>query len=153
MVDKPKVAGDVDAFCSKCGMDLAHTVVAMVGDRVMQARCNTCGAFHRYRKPKKAAAAAGAGRRAAGAGTGGRKKTTGSTRGTAKAQGWTESWERLVEQAGDAPIKRYRPADGFEPNGLIQHAKFGLGVVQKVPEPNKISVLFRTGPRTLVMNR
>ena len=29
---KPSVAGEIDAWCTKCRMDLNHRIVAMVGD-------------------------------------------------------------------------------------------------------------------------
>src|SRR5512132_2916008 len=44
-----KVGGEVDSFCTKCEMTLAHTVIAMVEGRPVKVECNTCHGVHRYR--------------------------------------------------------------------------------------------------------
>src|SRR5207302_3841179 len=44
-----RVGGDVDAFCTRCKMELGHTILAMVGARPVRVRCNTCGGEHNYR--------------------------------------------------------------------------------------------------------
>lgn len=139
----PKVGGDVDAYCSRCEMDLAHTVVAMVGDKPVQTKCNTCGAFHRYRVPMSERKASG-GRRTA-------KKPSGAS--VPRTTSWERDWEQQVAQAGDAPIKKYRMTEAFSKADLMQHSKYGLGIVQQDLGGEKVSVLFRSGLRTLVVNR
>ncbi len=42
-----RVAGEVDAFCTRCKLNLAHTIVAMVGSKIARVRCNTCGGGQR----------------------------------------------------------------------------------------------------------
>ena len=37
-----KTGGEVDCFCTRCKMVLAHTILAMVGDRPARVKCNTC---------------------------------------------------------------------------------------------------------------
>src|SRR5512147_1411968 len=44
-----RVGGEVDAFCSKCQLLLAHTVIAMVGAVPVKVECNTCRAVHKFR--------------------------------------------------------------------------------------------------------
>src|SRR5262245_65118967 len=44
-----KVGGEVDAFCTRCKMTLAHTILAMVGQTIARVQCNTCGGQHAYR--------------------------------------------------------------------------------------------------------
>src|SRR5688572_25212638 len=44
--------GNVDSWCGKCKMMLAHTIEAMVGDKPVRVLCNTCKAQHGY-KPNK----------------------------------------------------------------------------------------------------
>ena len=46
-----KVGGEVDAFCTKCQLTLAHTVHAVVAGRPVKVECNTCHGVHRYRDP------------------------------------------------------------------------------------------------------
>lgn len=158
--ETPKVGGDVDAFCSRCGMDLAHTVVAMVGSKVVQARCNTCGAFHRYKAPKSApkgrATRSTDSAQLRPSGPGARGMTgRGSGEGAAarKASSWEMRWNEQVNQAGDAPVHPYRMTETFAKGQLVQHPRFGLGVVQQTTGADKVEILFREGLRTLVMGR
>jgi RNase P subunit RPR2 len=46
-----KVGGEVDSFCTKCEMLLAHTVHAVVDGRPVKVECNTCHGVHRYKGP------------------------------------------------------------------------------------------------------
>lgn len=40
---------DVDAYCTRCKIDLTHTVLAMADEETPErVRCNTCGSEHRY---------------------------------------------------------------------------------------------------------
>ena len=40
---KPKTGGEIDAYCAKCKLDLAHRIIAMVGEAVKKVECKTCG--------------------------------------------------------------------------------------------------------------
>ncbi|RQW78018.1 MAG: hypothetical protein EHM51_00770, partial [Geobacter sp.] len=54
-------AGDnIEARCTRCRKVLNHTIVAMVGDRVVRVECNTCKGMHNYH-PVAAAKAPSAG--------------------------------------------------------------------------------------------
>ena len=44
-----KVGGEIDAFCTRCRMTLAHTIMAMMGAKVARVQCNTCRGEHAYR--------------------------------------------------------------------------------------------------------
>jgi hypothetical protein len=48
---------DTDAYCTRCKMDLTHTILAMADEATPdRVRCNTCGSEHRY-IPERASAA------------------------------------------------------------------------------------------------
>ena len=49
---KPKTGGEIDAYCTKCKLDLGHRIIAMVGDAVKKVECKTCNSHHLYRRPK-----------------------------------------------------------------------------------------------------
>ena len=153
MIDKPKTGGNVDAFCTKCKMELAHTVVAMVDERVVKAKCNTCHAFHRYRRAPGAKKAARANGKPATRAAGTRAKKTAASKAAASAASWELQWQQQVDQAGEKAIVAYRMTDAFDSGDVIQHKRFGIGVVQQVVESQKMTALFRSGMRTLVMNR
>src|SRR6266542_3841768 len=44
-----KVGGEVDAFCTKCELTLAHTVHAVVSKKPIKIKCNTYHNMHHYR--------------------------------------------------------------------------------------------------------
>src|SRR2546430_15525379 len=44
-----RVGGDIDAWCTRCKMNLGHTILAMVGTRPARVRCNTCQGEHNFR--------------------------------------------------------------------------------------------------------
>src|SRR5437868_8255247 len=46
---KIKPGGEVDSWCGKCKMVLAHTIEAMVGEKPARVHCNTCKSQHAYK--------------------------------------------------------------------------------------------------------
>ncbi len=143
---KPRVGGEIDAYCTKCRMDLNHRIVAMLGDAVKRVLCLTCNGDHNYRKPQaerdkeKARKAA----RAAVHGTSSTSKAAPRTERSAKA-----SWERAI--AGQPPnaFKAYTVKGTYQTGELIRHTRFGDGVIARVIDAQKMEVLFEDGPRTM----
>ncbi len=123
-----KVGGEVDAFCTRCQLLLAHTVIAMVGAVPVKVECNTCRNVHRFRGASTAA-----------------KSTAGRTGKRAPAVSFDEL---LAGQTGEP--RRYAPAVLFAAGDVLDHATFGRGFVSGVKSPGKVEVTFRTGVKTLV---
>jgi hypothetical protein len=124
-----KVGGDIDAFCTRCKMELGHTILAMVGTRPARVRCNTCQGEHNYRgtsapAPRKAASAA-------------REKPT------------VTSWEALLAQKDLSRARKYSIREKFEAEEVLSHPVFGIGLVQEV-RGDKIQVAFKADVKTLV---
>ena len=57
--------GNVDSWCGKCKMMLAHTIETLVGDKPARVQCNTCKSQHAYKAqvPDKKTRTATTGRR------------------------------------------------------------------------------------------
>lgn len=53
-----------------------------------------------------------------------------------------------MKKAKGAPTK-YSPGAKFEVGALVEHVKFGVGIVTGI-EPNRVEILFEEGPRKLV---
>jgi hypothetical protein len=135
---KIAVGSDVEAYCTKCRMVLAHAVVAMQGAKPRRVRCNTCSGEHNYRATKPVTKAAPKkGEKAA-------KSTTKKTR---------QSWEEVMQEASAKPHKKYSMSGSFGEGDWIEHATFGLGCVQSFVPPNKITVRFADSTRMLVCNQ
>lgn len=145
---KPLEAGsEIDAWCTKCRMDLGHRVVAMLDGRPKRVECQTCNSQHNYRAAKAPSAAPRARTRAT---TGARSAaSTASHRTKAEATRRNEWEARVLGQAATA-FARFSVERTFAVGDLVLHKKFGEGYVTELLEGRKVSILFRDGPRTLV---
>lgn len=136
-------AGDnIEARCTRCRTVLNHTIVAMVGERVVRVECNTCRGMHNYSGVK------------APAGPAARSSSPKSPTVTGKAKkepgrAEREEWESLSAAMGGKPVKAYEMNGKYRVNDLVEHAVFGLGIVQIVIAPNKMNVLFQSGKKLL----
>lgn len=150
MSTKAKVAGEIVAHCRKCGLDLAHTVVAMVGETPKRVLCKTCKQEHAYHRPleERGAPSRTSSERVS--------KSSGSSHKSAKAMLDMENeavreraWrDRIAGQPASA-FSLYSPRGTFKAEQLLRHTKFGDGFVSHVIDAGKIEVVFRDGPRTL----
>lgn len=139
MVTRHRTGGEVDAFCTKCKMLLAHTIVAMVGDKIVRVKCNTCGGDHSYRGAPDARPA--------------------STRSAAAARPAREKVEKVIisfeQQLADKDVANapaYNVRETFQVDQVIRHPTFGIGLVTAV-RGDKMDVAFKAETKTLVHGR
>jgi hypothetical protein len=136
-------AGDIiEAVCTRCRSILNHTIVAMVGERVVRVECNTCHGVHNYRdKVEKKTPARGETVR----------RTASVPRKPGKGQGAEDrkEWESLSPAMDRTRAIPYDMEGSYCVNDLVAHPVFGLGVVKTVIKPNKIEVLFEQGKKLL----
>lgn len=141
---------EVDAWCTKCRMDLMHRVVAAVAGTPKRVECQTCRTQHNYRAPKGAKDPIPKGEEAPGA----TKKTTGTPpKAKAKATARVSEWDKRVLGQTEATFKAYTPRATFRVDELLRHTKFGDGFVSELSGDGKITVVFRDGAKTLVHGR
>ncbi len=126
-----KVGGEVDAFCSRCQLSLAHTVHAVVGGKPVKVECNTCHAVHR--------GAAGSSRDRA-------KRPSRAGVEPARFDSLLAS-KRVRDAAPYSPKRTYTEGD------VVDHPVFGQGFVSAVRDHAKVEITFRTGARLLVHGR
>ena len=139
-MSKIAVGTDVEAYCTKCKLVLAHSVVAMEGAKPRRVRCNTCNGEHNYRAAKPVPKAPS-------------KKATTKTAKKTTTKKTRQSWEEVMQEAAAKPHKKYNMSGSFGEGDWIEHATFGLGCVQSFVAPNKITVRFADATRMLVCNR
>ncbi len=140
---------EIDAWCTKCKMDLGHRIVAMLDRAPKRVVCLTCDSTHNYRPPKTGGVAAARSR------TGSRSGGTRGPTAAARAQAASESerfaaWERHIAGAAETAFKRYNIEAAHELGDLVLHKKFGEGYVIDILDAGKIAVMFRDQQRTLV---
>ena len=132
-----KVGGEVDSWCTKCEMNLAHTIHAVVDAKPVKVECNTCHAVHKYRSPPGAKPVKTIANRPAAA------RSTASEKRTV-------SFEELLRERDLASATRYSPKTSYKVDQVIEHPTFGLGFVSAVRDAQKIEVTFRTDVKVLV---
>lgn len=142
MSSKKLSAGDIiEAQCTRCRTLTNHTIVAMVGDKVVRVQCNTCDGVHNYKEAKPAKAPAG---RTAG------PKPAAAPRSSRKDPGAAEreEWATLRPGMQRERAKAYDMNGSYKVKDLVEHPVFGLGVVQRVVA-NKVEILFEGGKKLL----
>jgi len=148
---KLSAGSEIDAWCTRCRMDLGHRIVAMVGTAPKRVICQTCGSEHNFR-PAAGSALGGSTVKAAAARAGSRDRASGEgrskTTGTKRQEQIRAEWEARL--ASGAPKRSYLPTERFAVGDLLQHPKFGDGYVRSLISPNKVTIAFSTGERTLI---
>lgn len=133
-----RVGGEIDAACGRCDLNLAHTIIAMVGSKVVKVKCNTCGGEHQYRgvqplvKPMSFAAP--------------RRSSSSAPR---RAPAVVISWDEQFKGKDLTKAKKYSARETFVVDDVIDHPTFGLGLVRAV-RGDKVEVAFKQEDKTLV---
>jgi hypothetical protein len=136
------VGGEVDSFCTRCKLTLAHTILAMVGTKIARVKCNTCNGDHAYR-----AAPGTTDRR-----TPSRASKATRAAGTSRAEKVVISFEEQLAGKDVANAPKYSPKDTYKLDQVIQHPTFGLGLVTAV-RGDKVDLTFKSDTKTLVHGR
>lgn len=144
----PAVGRDIDAWCTRCKMDLGHVITAMAGESVVQVRCHTCGSVHRYKDPAAADRAARE-RVARASGAGGRRAASAAA---ARPNAHRVRYEKLMAEKDRSAATRYHPTISPKSGDLVDHARFGYGVVDTV-DGGKARIVFEDEERTLIVDR
>ena len=134
---KTTVAQETVCFCTRCKIDLAHTVVAMQGDRILKVQCKTCKGFHNYKAAKGVTEASPA-------------KAKRAPREKAVKHTVEEEWTKLMRENSAKPLKAYSPKTKYITSDRISHPSFGDGVVGKLIHPNKMEIVFQNDVKILI---
>lgn len=129
-----KVGGEVDAFCTRCQLTLAHTVHAVVAGTPVKLECNTCHSVHRNR-----------GKVSAPHGPNGRRP--------ARAKAEAVPFDALIASKQAAQARPYSPKQTYALDDVVDHPIFGRGFVSAVHGGGKIEVTFRSDVKLLVHER
>lgn len=128
---------EVISYCTKCKLPLAHIIVSMKDSATIgKVICNTCKSTHVYKDPSSNT-----------------KKVKGTkTRSkTKKTLSVAELWTEEIGKA-DGKAKDYTIRGSFEVGDLLNHKKFGPGIVQSLTD-DKVEVLFQHEIKLLVHNK
>lgn len=146
-----KVGSEIDAWCTSCRLTLNHRVVAMVAGLPKRVLCLTCNKQHNFRRPKGEGASEPS---VASSKTG--SSASKAKKGAAiapKSPSPAREWQTNVADRDSADFVPYSIHTTFEAGQLVSHPKFGSGYVKETLASQKLCILFKDGPRTLVHGR
>lgn len=135
-MDTLRAGSNVDAWCTKCKLMLAHTIEAVVHGNIKRVQCNTCRGKHQYKGSEP-----------------GTIRTAVLPKGRSaspKKKSRICDFSRVIKGKDLSTASGYSITCHFTKGELIDHQKFGLGVVVDEKDSTKIEVLFESGPRVLV---
>jgi hypothetical protein len=140
-VKKPEVGKEIEAYCGKCKEDQVHVITSLKGEIVDKVMCKGCNATHKYKLPKSKEENSEKKR--------GRPKTT---KGKPAGRRRKNDWATLVSQIEEEKIIDYTIDSTYREMDAIQHKKFGIGVIIKILDINKIEVVFESNTKILAQN-
>lgn len=133
------VSKDVLSYCTKCKLNLGHTIVAMKDTKhIAKVKCNTCTTIQSYKDPSMSS-----------------KQNKTRTKKTSSVPSKVISVSDLWMEKMSSTKKKSTPYSmdlKFHQGDIIDHVKFGPGIVEKVVD-DKIEVIFRHEIKTLVHNK
>ena len=130
------VGKEVLSFCSKCKLALAHLIVNMKNaNTIGKVECKTCHKVHAYKDPSKVKA----------------RRTKSSSKTEASNDSIADIWMAAVNNSS-AKSQKYSIKGTFQKGDIIDHPKFGPGVIDKTIDDNKVQVIFRHEVKTLIHN-
>src|SRR5262245_14964417 len=132
-------------------MTLNHRVVAMVRGAAKRVLCLTCNKQHNYRAPKGDGSGPARSEREDSpvSGRAPKKSAAAKASGTGGSSNARE-WQANVANKDSTEFLPYSIHKTFEVGQLVNHPKFGEGYVKEALTAQKLCVLFRDGPRTLI---
>jgi hypothetical protein len=136
-----RAGADIDAFCGRCDLELAHVIVAMDGAKPARVQCKTCRTVHGFRRGEKKASPS--------------KESSAPRKRTSRRVQPAEStdFETLIRGRNLSAARPYAISDRYAIQELLQHSTFGLGVVVGTPAGDKIAVVFRSNLKILAHDR
>ncbi len=142
---------DVEAWCTRCKMNLNHRVIAVVGSEVRRVHCLTCGGDHNYYPPKHEKAARKEKTTASKSRT--ETATPAATKAVSAARAQSE-WNTIMKKMPPDIVPRaYRVTEVFATGEFIEHGSFGLGKVLGMAARDKMEVIFQSGRKVLICGK
>jgi hypothetical protein len=115
---------------------LAHTIEAIAHGVIKRVQCNTCKGTHQFKANSAPV-----------------NKMALPKAMSLKSKSKASDFAKLLNGKDLAKVSSYSISRQFCKGDLINHAKFGLGVVVEEKDITKIEVLFESGPKILVHAR
>jgi DNA-directed RNA polymerase subunit M/transcription elongation factor TFIIS len=130
MQEKNSAGKNIESYCTKCNLNLDHTIIAMAGETIAKVKCKTCGSAHKFRDPA----------------------IPQKVRKPRIKKGSAEATAEIIWEAGIADAKGkerdYSMAMKYRIGDVVNHSTFGKGIVLKL-YANKCDMLFKDRERLM----
>jgi hypothetical protein len=141
---------DVEAWCTRCRMNLNHRIIAIVGDNIQRVQCLTCNGDHKYYPPKGQKTETG--KRIVRVASSEKLRKPAPTRPTPEKA--LSEWNSFMRDLpNDGVPRRYNIFETYSAGEYIEHPTFGMGRVLEIMGAERIQVVFKDGRKVLVFNR
>lgn len=134
------VGSNIDSWCTKCKLVLAHTIEAISAGQIKRVQCNTCRGKHQYKNAEPGTKIV-------------KKGAKTSSSASAKGRSKVSDLARLMRGKHPEQAAPYNTKTHFVKGDLVEHTVFGLGVVVDQRDAQKIEVLFPSGSKVLIHAR
>ena len=133
-MSKKLSAGEyISSYCTKCRLDLGHTIIVMDGEKILRVKCKTCGSEHRHKdKTVKKIIKTG---------------KSPSVKKSAPARSVQRRWDEAMAKATGEEVP-YNMKAAFKVGDILLHDIFGKGGVLEL-NPKKITIIFQDKERVL----
>lgn len=126
----PSPGASIRARCPRCRKNTSHKILSLEQGTPVDVTCGLCHDQHKYRPPTPQRKPA--------------SKGTGTSNAAAR-----EEWAALRPDMNVSKAIDYSMDTAYKRGSLINHATFGLGLVQRVLGDRKIEVLFESGRKMM----
>ena len=134
---------EVLSICNKCDLSLAHTIVTMKDDKLPgKVECKTCKSTHNYKDPTASTKKKAKKTR--------KRKSAATVLAEETAAANATLWQKTVKNLKGKEVRAYTISEEFAPGEMLEHKKFGLGLVDSISDNNKIEVIFEKDLKTLM---
>jgi len=147
-LELPYVPGNaVEGYCTKCKADTVHIITVVDGIQIRSVRCEKCGTEGRFRSPRDRTKA---GLREVAA----RRKSAKTRKRPRKRQeSAAQVFRKLLEGKDLAQAKKYSIKAKLDVGDVVEHPKFGTGVVTSLSDATKATITFEDGPRVMACKK
>lgn len=141
---------DVEAWCTRCKMNLNHRVIAVTNQGIQRVHCLTCHGDHKYYPPKgeKRDRETGPSERAP---SSPRARQQTAQRSAVRAE---SEWHTFMQELPPGAVLRpYLVTELYRSGEFIEHPVFGPGKVIDILGAERMEVIFRSGRKIMICNR
>lgn len=143
--EKIEAGKEILSYCGKCKADTDHIISAVEHNQISKVMCRTCNAQHNYRKPKSLVKDKLVKKVA--------KKSKFARSSGKSTKKFADKWNELLLNYNLDSAPKYNMKQNYEESDIIDHPSFGIGVITKKVDENKIEVCFEAGFKRLIINK